>query len=546
MQTLPIQIDQSGEQLLGVLRAHTNSPIETENRAEAAFYIQHAWRRYWNRKVFHRLKEIIKRAEEASTSDLIKKLNPGSEAAICSDPTMNSCLRFRFSGEFFPPMIVFKIVSRSTAIQYLSGINLITPMNQAGRDAARTMGIARFNEIMLEREAALSREKPFYTDEKEYLRYLRDLDERPVHYGGRGNTWRPVHMQVESGSFYLALSKTAMIPLSLDSFEETVDRVSYSRSLTLTAHSSILGKTKRDEPTIPTPTKPPGARHWVNAAFQFKDHTSPTPLPGAPGGTATRGSITRSVAGSAGGTLRKPSVLRERQRHLLDMLRTLQAGELLNWGADDGQPAEMETIAHPPPSAEAGAGLLEQPPPRVSESALEGGFSGAGRISPEESDRWPDVPNNSPTNPATYRTEATGTFSGLQQQLLGPAAQLSPSPNGTATTTFTAAGYLPSVTPLLAPPPEPSTPTSPILPAVIVPQPSLDPLAQQPSPRVEAGPEGGGSVLSVVAAQLGAAAATPEAKPPPALRPGAAQLDDDEILEQGQQLSLWATQLGAG
>jgi hypothetical protein len=66
------------------------------------------WIGYKNRRIFIYLRHAICRAEQSLTYQVLRKISP-QEASLLKDPTLNARLRFRFAGENYPPVIVYKI-----------------------------------------------------------------------------------------------------------------------------------------------------------------------------------------------------------------------------------------------------------------------------------------------------------------------------------------------------------------------------------------------------------------------------------------------------
>jgi hypothetical protein len=85
------------------------------------------WNSYKNRRIFIYLRHAICRAEQSLTHQVdilnysearkisdfafhqvLRKISP-QEASLLKDPTLNARLRFRFAGENYPPVIMYKI-----------------------------------------------------------------------------------------------------------------------------------------------------------------------------------------------------------------------------------------------------------------------------------------------------------------------------------------------------------------------------------------------------------------------------------------------------
>lgn len=100
-----------------------------EDVLNATRVISRAWKSYKMKKTFAWLKSHLLKAERTLGSDILKRLSP-KEAQILRDPTSKSRIRFRFGGTNFPPIILFKIYTQGTPIQYFSGHKLIKTGSQ--------------------------------------------------------------------------------------------------------------------------------------------------------------------------------------------------------------------------------------------------------------------------------------------------------------------------------------------------------------------------------------------------------------------------------
>ena len=96
----------------------------TDPRDHASRVISRAWKSYKMKKTFAWLKSNLLKAQHSLSSDILRRLSP-KEAQILKDPTSKSRIRFRFGGTSFPPLILFKIYTQGTPIQYFSGHKFI-------------------------------------------------------------------------------------------------------------------------------------------------------------------------------------------------------------------------------------------------------------------------------------------------------------------------------------------------------------------------------------------------------------------------------------
>ncbi|XP_008270675.1 uncharacterized protein CXorf58 homolog isoform X2 [Oryctolagus cuniculus] len=128
-------------------------PFNTETSVRI---IQRAWLAYLDKMMFRLLKHTICAVEYRVTHEILKKVSP-SEAELVKDPTMKCKVRFRFSGETFPPFIVFKIFHHTEGhgCKYFSGKNMLKPCSE----------------------------------------YSSLLDETPASSGGRNNYWRKLNLE---------------------------------------------------------------------------------------------------------------------------------------------------------------------------------------------------------------------------------------------------------------------------------------------------------------------------------------------------------------
>ncbi|XP_045146681.1 uncharacterized protein CXorf58 homolog isoform X1 [Echinops telfairi] len=165
----------------------------------AATQIQRAWLCHMDKRVFQLLKHTICAAQSFATYEILRKVSP-SEAKLMKDPTMKCKVRFRFSGEKFPPFIVFKIFLQTEGhgYKYISGKNVMKASNEGVHDACKRMGERKFIEQILEDERLFQKFK--VTDEidivtmKDYMKYSSLMDETPAYAGGRNNYWRRLNL----------------------------------------------------------------------------------------------------------------------------------------------------------------------------------------------------------------------------------------------------------------------------------------------------------------------------------------------------------------
>ncbi|XP_039078580.1 putative uncharacterized protein CXorf58 homolog [Hyaena hyaena] len=162
--------------------------------------IQRAWLSYMDKTIFHLLKHTIRAAELHLTHEILKEVSP-LEAKLVKDPSLKCKVRFRFSGETFPPVIVFKIFlhTEGHGYKYFSGKKFLKPSSEAVADACKMMGKKKFCHQVMEDERFFQKFK--ITDEidivtlKDYMQYSSLLDETPAFYGGRNNCWRKLNLK---------------------------------------------------------------------------------------------------------------------------------------------------------------------------------------------------------------------------------------------------------------------------------------------------------------------------------------------------------------
>ena len=119
---------------------------------------------------------------------------------------------FRFGGDRFPPVILFKVFTSTTrktggvsvgGVQYISGSRLIRPASDAAEDSRKQMGNRKFYDQML--VDACHHHQLGVTDEvdvttmKEYMQYAANVDESPAYLGGKENTWRRLNLDGQFG-----------------------------------------------------------------------------------------------------------------------------------------------------------------------------------------------------------------------------------------------------------------------------------------------------------------------------------------------------------
>ncbi|XP_067848398.1 uncharacterized protein CXorf58 homolog [Heptranchias perlo] len=161
----------------------------------AARIIQTSWHSYRNKQLFRLLKHTICAAEHCLTADILRKLQP-SDAELLKDTSMAYKVRFRFAGEEFPPILVFKIYQHTGNYknQYISGKRIIKPATEAAAASCRIMGHRKFYDLIIQDNLQYQRTK--IADEvdivtvKDYMQYISNLDETPAYLGGRDNYWR--------------------------------------------------------------------------------------------------------------------------------------------------------------------------------------------------------------------------------------------------------------------------------------------------------------------------------------------------------------------
>ncbi|XP_006885138.1 PREDICTED: putative uncharacterized protein CXorf58 homolog [Elephantulus edwardii] len=166
----------------------------------AVHIIEHAWLAHVYKTMFQLLKHTICAVEHYVAYEVLKGMCP-LEAQLIKDPSMKYKVRFRFSGEEFPPFIVFKIFlhTEGRGYKYISGKNIMKSSNETLSSACKMMGNSKFTSQILEDERLFQQFK--ITDEvdivtlKDYMQYTSLMDEIPAYSGGRNNQWRRLTLQ---------------------------------------------------------------------------------------------------------------------------------------------------------------------------------------------------------------------------------------------------------------------------------------------------------------------------------------------------------------
>ncbi|KAA6393780.1 MAG: putative IQ calmodulin-binding motif family protein [Streblomastix strix] len=78
---------------------------------KAAQIIQHTWRRFTDIRLFKYYRELISFHEKGQPINLLRGINPSESELL--DPAVSACVRFRLGGNYFPPMIFYKIYIRA-------------------------------------------------------------------------------------------------------------------------------------------------------------------------------------------------------------------------------------------------------------------------------------------------------------------------------------------------------------------------------------------------------------------------------------------------
>eukprot|EP00117_Sycon_ciliatum_P026279 scpid61987/ scgid21611/ Putative uncharacterized protein CXorf58 len=176
--------------------------VLSQERYDAGCIIWEAWCRYRDRKWYLILRIAIQEAEHSLSHSVLRQLIP-TEAKLLRDKVMKAKVRFRLIGGTFPPGIVFKIYVTSgeqTAVQYLSGKELIRPASEAAQDALKQMGKRKFHDQMAEDEmyedAIGVNSLADAVTPQECMRYQSLRDEQHAGEGGKSNSWRRLSLDV--------------------------------------------------------------------------------------------------------------------------------------------------------------------------------------------------------------------------------------------------------------------------------------------------------------------------------------------------------------
>ncbi|XP_034341946.1 uncharacterized protein CXorf58 homolog [Arvicanthis niloticus] len=171
-----------------------------DDREISATKIQKAWFIYVDKTLFKLLKHTVCAAEFCVAHELLKKVSP-IEAALLKDPSMECKVRFRFSGETFPPCIVFKIFFKSDGhgYKYFSGKNLLKPASKAVADAYKIMGERKFYQQIMQDEYFFKNfkvaDRVDIVTVQDYMQYCSLIDETPASSGGKNNHWRRLNLR---------------------------------------------------------------------------------------------------------------------------------------------------------------------------------------------------------------------------------------------------------------------------------------------------------------------------------------------------------------
>ncbi|XP_053434942.1 uncharacterized protein CXorf58 homolog [Nycticebus coucang] len=173
---------------------------QRRRRDTSARTIQRAWLAHANRALFKLLKHTVCAAEYYVTYEIMKKVSP-VEANLLKDPSMKYKVRFRFSGETFPPFIVFKIFlhNEGRGYKYFSGKKSLKSSNKAVVDAYKIMGKKEFCHQVIEDECIFQKfgvtEEIDIVTMQDFMQYSSLLDETPASSGGRNNYWRKLNLE---------------------------------------------------------------------------------------------------------------------------------------------------------------------------------------------------------------------------------------------------------------------------------------------------------------------------------------------------------------
>ncbi|KAJ3299461.1 hypothetical protein HK104_008817 [Borealophlyctis nickersoniae] len=131
---------------------------------EAARKIQLAWKSYYNTKIYHFYRDLIKFRERGDPRKLLKFINPHEASLI--DSAMRVHVKFRLGGSSFPPTIYYKIFVHNNLID----MNAFSPRDYTS--AAAKQPVPR---DLFDKTGPL----PKFDNEGWYLRF-------------ENNGWRPV------------------------------------------------------------------------------------------------------------------------------------------------------------------------------------------------------------------------------------------------------------------------------------------------------------------------------------------------------------------
>ncbi|CAO2623737.1 Uncharacterized protein CXorf58 homolog [Lemmus lemmus] len=110
-------------------------------------------------------------------------------------------LFFRFSGETFPPFIVYKIFFKNDGhgYKYFSGKDLLKPSSKGVADAYKIMGERKFYQQLMEDEHFFQKfkiaDRVDVVTVQDYMQYCSLLDETPATSGGKNNHWRRLSLR---------------------------------------------------------------------------------------------------------------------------------------------------------------------------------------------------------------------------------------------------------------------------------------------------------------------------------------------------------------
>nr|XP_038956064.1 uncharacterized protein CXorf58 homolog isoform X3 [Rattus norvegicus] len=114
---------------------------------------------------------------------------------------MKCKVRFRLTGETFPPCIVFKIFFKGDthSYKYFSGKNLLKPSSKAVADAYKIMGERKFYQQIMQDEYFFQKfkiaDRMDIVTVQDYMQYCSLIDETPASSGGKNNHWRRLNLR---------------------------------------------------------------------------------------------------------------------------------------------------------------------------------------------------------------------------------------------------------------------------------------------------------------------------------------------------------------